>query len=264
MKHPANKGPTGVPDSTEEAQGNAPPAKRPCCVNATSNPTLPILPADIEGILVTKTGLLVKTPTLPLAAYHFLFKSVLSFHKTCHWLLGDTLLLGEQQWGNQYTTGKYKEAMQATGWSGCTIRRIVLTCKRFPLEKRHESLSFTHHQEIAASHATPHQRDQLLAEAAAGKWTCSTLRQKIRQQLSAEKNDPSHFNLLGIPERSAPNAPPLWEAFRYAQWTKTQRPETYDAPQCRQALEYATPIAQYHQRVQERLHALDNEKKAHF
>lgn len=165
-----------------------------CHVNMTSKPDMPggsvefstslsssPIPSGVEGVLLTGNGLMMQCDAVDAEAYNHLFRTILTLHKSCCWLLGDVLLLGERQWGNQYTESKYEEAMQATGLTAVTLRLIVLTCRRFPVELRRADLSFTHHQEIARTAADPDQREDFLRQAAEQQLSCAALRQLLRQ-----------------------------------------------------------------------------------
>ena len=81
--------------------------------------------SGLAGIEFTGTGLVISTPTVSEEDYNDMFNMVLSLNKSCHWLLGDALLLGDTQWGNQYTESKYDDARKATGLSLSTLRNIV-------------------------------------------------------------------------------------------------------------------------------------------
>ena len=152
-----------------------------CRVNTTSKMLPGIIESGVIGIQMSGNGLIITKEDITADEYNAVFRTVLSINKSSCWLLGDILLLGDRRWGNQYTTGKYEEAMQATGLSRSTLRDIVLTCKKFPVDKRHAALSFTHHQEIARTDADPDQREEVLQKAAEDKLTCTALRKQLNK-----------------------------------------------------------------------------------
>lgn len=237
--------------------------------DATLYPAM--VPSGIEGIQMTGNGLVVCRDSLSSDEYNSVFRTVLSLHKSSCWLLGDILLLGDRQWGNRYTESKYEDAMQATGLSRSTIRDIVLTCKRFPLEKRHAELSFTHHQEVAKINAAPEQREEVLSQAASDKLSCSALRKQLKQSRfspqesmddSQVEKESDPLGLLDLPERVAPDAPPLWDVMKFGDWVKKQSPDEYNREKCVQALELTKPIAEFYDEVKARLAELDEEESS--
>ena len=240
-------------------------------------PRLGLVASGVEGISMTGCGLVVENAEISPDDFNTLFRHVLTLHKSSCWLLGDVLLLGDQRWGNRYTGSKYEEAAAATGMSLGTLRQIVKTCKRFPVEARHPELSFTHHQEVASTDADPDQRAAVLEQAAQEKMTCSALRKHLHQtrfneteEEKAERKantrsdieghfiDPENpLSIINLPERVSPDAPPLWDAYKFVGWVAQQDPEEYDLEQCQQALKLAEPIAEYCEAVKCRLKELE-------
>ncbi len=241
-----------------------------CTVNSTSKTYSVMVPSGVDGIQLAGNGLIVQKSELTAKEFNTLFRTVLSLHKSSCWLLGDILLLGDRQWGNRYTDSKYEEAMQATGLSRSSIRDIVRTCKLFPVDKRHPELSFTHHREIASTDANPIQRDEVLRQAAKDKLSCTALRKQLKQTRFIEDGEPEdnsrppqgeepdRLGLLGLPERVAPDAPPMWDAMKFKQWVNKQEPEEYTAEQCAQAIKLTEDIADFYQQVLARLEELGN------
>ncbi len=236
---------------------------------------LGLVASGVEGISLTGCGLVVEKDEISPAEYNTLFYNVLALHKSSCWLLGDTLLFADRRWGNQYTGSKYEEAAQATGMSATTLRHIVRTCERFPLETRRPELSFTHHREIANTDADYEQRAAVLEQAASEKMSCATLRKHLHQTRFTEPDEPEEeydeneepckvldpenpMSIINLPERSAPDAPPLWDALKFVDWVDKQDPEEYDLEQCQQAIKLAEPIVAYHAAVLERLKELEN------
>ncbi len=256
-----------------------------CHVNMTSNPDMsggsadfsaslsssPI-PSGVEGVLLTGNGLMMHCDAVDAEAYNHLFRTVLTLHKSCCWLLGDVLLLGDRQWGNRYTESKYEEAMQETGMSRGSLRNIVLTCRRFPVELRHADLSFTHHQEVAMTDADPDQREAVLKQAASDKISCMALRRQLKKMNFAAAKRPADalplheheaypengentdrpFGLLDLPAIPKPGAPPRWDALNFKNWVRKQNPGTYTLEQCVQATQLTEDIAAFHAAVLKR------------
>lgn len=242
--------------------------KSGCSVNTTSKMLPGIVETGIVGIQMTGNGLIISKQDITAEDYNCVFRTVLSINKSSCWLLGDILLLGDRQWGNQYTAGKYEEAMQATGLSRNTLRDIVRTCKKFPVDKRHPGLSFTHHQEIARTDADPDQREEVLQKAADEKLSCTALRKQLHQtkfkpepevDLSRPPvgEEPDRLGLLDLPERVSPDAPPKWDALNFGRWAAKQEPMEYTREQCEAALKLLEPLLEYHEEIQFRLKELD-------
>ena len=244
-----------------------------CVVDYTSNFSL--APIQVAGVELTVTGLVVHDDNLSSAEANKLFATVLSMHKSCNWLLGDTLLLLDKKWGNQHTGSKYEEAANITGYSINTLRMMVRVCKAFPIDKRHANLSFTHHQEAACISGDYATRESMLTAASENKQSIREFRKTVREHNAKPKLDekgqpiPEHiahpelgentdrpFGLIDLPERAAPGAPPLWDALKFSDWVDKQEPETYTAEQCAQAIELTENIADFYERVKSRLEEL--------
>ena len=259
-----------------------------CHVDMTSTQMLSSVSAPgVEGIALSGNGLIVdENIELTPEKYNALFSTVLSLSKSCNWLLGDTLLLADRKWGNQYTAGKYEEAAAATGLSIGAIRNIVSTCKAFPREMRHENLSFTHHQEVARLKDNPDAQHEMLQQASDERVSVKSLRKEItkRQHIQAtmapaetdgttaantetadvepKKRDAMRFDLLGLPERVSPDAPPMWDILKFHQWLKKTDAYEFDREKCEQALEMLEPILNFHADVKARLAELDEDESA--
>lgn len=199
-----------APDTTQLA----PASEGACLVDKTS--TFGAVQSGLAGIEFTGTGLVISTPTVSVEDYNAMFSMVLSLNKSCHWLLGDALLLGDTQWGNQYTESKYDDAHKATGLSLSTLRNIVYTCKKFPRSARHSDLSFTHHLEAASIKDSPEARETVLSEASAKGMTVKDLRRAVRE-VKAERmtdeakekicpNDDRPFGVLDLPTKEEATA----------------------------------------------------------
>lgn len=232
---------------------------------------------QVAGVELTVTGLIVHNNNLTPADANRIFAAVLSMHKSCNWLLGDTLALMDREWGNQYTGSKYEEAAQATGYSLNTLRRMALVCKAYPIEKRHANLSFSHHVEASYIVGDLSTRETMLNTASENKQSIRDFRKTVREHNAKPKLDdngkplPEHiahpelgentdrpFGLIDLPERAAPGAPPMWDAMKFSDWVDKQEPETYTAEQCAQAIELSENIADYYERVKARLEELQN------
>lgn len=243
-----------------------------CRVNTSSKMLPGIVESGVTGIQMTGNGLIINKEEVSVEEYNCVFRTVLSINKSSCWLLGDILLLGDRKWGNRYTVSKYEEAMEATGLSRSTLRDIVTTCKKFPVDKRHPLLTFSHHQEIAKTKADPDQREEVLRKAEEEKMTCTALRKQLHQtKFKAEPEvdlsrppvgeEPDRLGILDLPERVSPDAPPMWDALKFGKWAAKQEPMEYTREQCEAALKLLAPLLEYHEEIMFRLKELDEEAK---
>lgn len=239
-----------------------------CPVNRTSKMLPGIVESGVMGIQMSGNGLIVNKEGITADEYNAVFRAILSINKSSCWLLGDILLLGDRRWGNQYTKGKYEEALQVTGLSTSSLRDIVLTCKKFPVDKRHAGLSFTHHREIACTDADPDQREEVLKRAAEEKLTCTALRKQLHKTKFTPEpevdlsrppvgEEPDRLGILNLPERVSPDAPPKWDALNFGKWAAKQEPCEYTREQCDAALELLKPLLEYHEEILIRVKELD-------
>lgn len=97
------------------------------------------------------------------------------------WWLADWLIFGESAYN-----GRYREAIKRTGLDYQTLRNYAWIARKFPHERRHESLSIAHHAEVARL-GEPEQ-DYWLRKAADEQWSRNRLRRELRVSL-AERED---------------------------------------------------------------------------
>ncbi len=109
-------------------------------------------------------------------------------HRSYTWLLADWLRLGERQWGDTYAT-----VAEGLGYDIDTLRNYVSIANRVDLSRRRDTLSFTHHEKVAALKAE--WQEYWLASAEKNNW-------KSRQLESMIKLYPN-----GLPDDDAPPAP---------------------------------------------------------
>jgi hypothetical protein len=91
------------------------------------------------------------------------------------WDIGDHLLVGERKHGITY-----KEAAKLTGLRTGTLWNYVSVAKAFDSSRRHEGLTFQHHAEVLG--CEPEVADELLALAAAKRWSVRGLRHERRRR----------------------------------------------------------------------------------
>jgi hypothetical protein len=86
--------------------------------------------------------------------------------------LGDWLNYGEARWGE-----KYSQALDATDYSLGTLQNVSWVANSVPSSRRHENLSFSHHQNVAQ--LEPEDQDKWLKKAEEEGWTVFEMRQNI-------------------------------------------------------------------------------------
>lgn len=215
--------------------------------------------STVAGVNFTPQGLILSdADALKPEDFNCIFRSVVRFAKASNWLLGDTLLLCERRWGVTQVQSKYAEAVQATGLSNGTLRNIVATCRAFPPERRHERLSFSHHQEAACFQSSPEARETYLLLAESEKLSCPDLRKRLRKDAqekalntpaegSATPNTDKPFGVLPLPtqEEADRSIPCALELSRFTFWA-TQHPAESLPPSHRTELRNRLqPIVEY-------------------
>ncbi|MFF4729933.1 LmbU family transcriptional regulator [Streptomyces mirabilis] len=92
------------------------------------------------------------------------------------WCLGDWLVYGESAF-----TGRYRDAIELTSLDYQTLRNHAWVARRFPMSRRRDRLSFTHHAEVAA--LAEHEQDFWLLKAEQNAWSAKRLRREVRASL---------------------------------------------------------------------------------
>lgn len=93
------------------------------------------------------------------------------------WLIGDLIVCGEDlHWGEQ------KQIAEAFGFDEGTVYNYSYVCRKVEISRRRETLSFGHHQAVAALKS---EEDQtcFLQSAVDGKWSVARLRKEISAYL---------------------------------------------------------------------------------
>jgi len=92
------------------------------------------------------------------------------------WCLGDWLVYGECAFSS-----RYRDAIELTSLDYQTLRNHAWVARRFPMEIRRDTLSFTHHAEVAA--LAEHERDFWLRKAEEYGWSAKRLRREVKASL---------------------------------------------------------------------------------
>jgi hypothetical protein len=99
----------------------------------------------IAGITINPHGAVVEG--IPLEhTYEEVMRQISMAERTCKFALGDLLVSASAHYGDRYSRWA-----ELTGFEIQTLRDIASTCLRVPMERRRvNTLSFTHHREVAA------------------------------------------------------------------------------------------------------------------
>ncbi|MEQ0559619.1 LmbU family transcriptional regulator [Amycolatopsis sp. NEAU-NG30] len=129
-------------------------------------------PAMGRGVQVHKSGLLF-TAQQSLGMWEQVGSRLFSFADSSTWWIADWLVYGETTFQD-----RYEEAIKQTSLSYQTLRNYTWVARRFPLARRRQVLSFSHHLEVVAL-AQPEQ-DYWLRKAEELTWSRNRLRAEIR------------------------------------------------------------------------------------
>jgi hypothetical protein len=89
------------------------------------------------------------------------------------WWIGDWVRYGSARYGERYLT-----AGEVTGYDLHSLRNMAYVAGRFERPRRRESLSFSHHAELAG--LATEEQELWLDRAEAGEWSVGTLRAELR------------------------------------------------------------------------------------
>lgn len=110
---------------------------------------------------------------LPWDQYEALAFMLGQLHRSTSWAIGDLLLHGEKIYGETYT-----QVAALTGLNETTLMNYVSVCKHIPRARRHASLPFSVHAEVA--YKEPAEQQEWLQKAAEHGWTRAELRLAMR------------------------------------------------------------------------------------
>jgi len=95
--------------------------------------------------------------------------------RACQWWIGDWLNYGEREYGETYA-----QAMDETGLEYGTVANYAYVAKAVEPSRRRESLSFSHHSEVASME--PEEQEAWLERARYDEWPVAKLRAKIKKE----------------------------------------------------------------------------------
>jgi hypothetical protein len=105
-----------------------------------------------------------------------------SIFSSSAWCLGDWLVYGEATFN-----GRYHDAITLTSLDYQTLRNHAWVARAFPLSRRRDTLSFTHHAEVAA--LTEPEQDFWLRKAEEHGWSAKRLRREVKASLRERAAD---------------------------------------------------------------------------
>lgn len=110
---------------------------------------------------------------LPLSEWQHVGTQLALLWDSSAWWLADWLLYGEKAYPD-----RYRRAIDGTGLHYKTLRNYAWIGRRFPPSRRHPSLSFQHHAEVAA--LSEREQDLWLLRAETENWSRNALRKAVR------------------------------------------------------------------------------------
>mgnify|MGYP001561316687 CR=1 FL=1 len=106
-------------------------------------------------------------------------RSLQQMGRSVRWWVGDWLAYGEKHYGQTYT-----QAVEATGRKNQDLMNMNWVSSQVEISRRRDTLSWSHHAEVAA--LPPAEQDAFLAQAEAEGLTVAGLRQAIRPTIEPE------------------------------------------------------------------------------
>jgi hypothetical protein len=118
--------------------------------------------------------------------------------RSAGWWVGDWLNYGNAAYGERYA-----RAARITGYDVGTLMNMTWVASRFEPSRRRESLSWSHHAEVAA--LPPEDQDRVLARAEAERLSVRDLRDEVRRERRAAKalHDADATAIAPAPESDA-------------------------------------------------------------
>lgn len=96
-----------------------------------------------------------------------------SVGRNIQWVLGDWIAYGNERFGERYS-----RAAKITGYDTQTLMNMVYVATHFPVSRRREILSWSHHEALAALDSA--EQERWLDQAECHHWSVSDLRTMLR------------------------------------------------------------------------------------
>ncbi|MFI9833550.1 LmbU family transcriptional regulator [Streptomyces sp. NPDC051913] len=128
-----------------------------------------------SGVQLHKSGLLF-TAKHSFSTWEELGTELFSLADSSTWWIADWLVYGESVFHD-----RYEEAIRRTSLSYQTLRNYTWVARAFPLPRRHQGLSFSHHLEVVALEQP--EQDYWLRKAEELGWSRNKLRREVRGSL---------------------------------------------------------------------------------
>jgi len=96
--------------------------------------------------------------------------------------------------------GQITECASIAGLDPGTLRNAKLVCRRIPMSRRHDALTWSHHCEIALAFSVPEEIEKWLDLAEKEGLPTAELRQRIRHHLAESRSD-AHSGVSTMPFR---------------------------------------------------------------
>ncbi|MFG3578721.1 LmbU family transcriptional regulator [Micromonospora chersina] len=145
-----------------------------------------------SGVQVHVSGLLF-TSKPSLNKWEQLGAMLFSFADSSAWWIADWLIYGESTFHD-----RYEEAIKRTSLSYQTLRNYTWVAREFPLPRRRQGVSFSHHLEVVPLERA--EQDYWLRKAEEHRWSRNKLRNEIRSSLLTRRSEPT----LGETENRTP------------------------------------------------------------
>ncbi len=128
---------------------------------------------------LTRVGLVVDGP-MTFDQWERAGQNLMALGTATQWSLGDWVLAGEDAFGEMAS-----QAYDLTKRSYQSVANAASVCRRFPLSRRRETVSFSHHEAVAA--LPPETGDALLDAAEREGWSAHDLRERVREMKGTAK-----------------------------------------------------------------------------
>jgi signal transduction histidine kinase len=100
--------------------------------------------------------------------------------RSSQWWIGDWIRFGNTRFGERYT-----RAARITGYDVQSLTNMVYVANRFEISRRRETLSWSHHEALAACPVV--EQERWFKQAIAGRWSVADLRTELRSAKALAK-----------------------------------------------------------------------------